>query len=81
MVIWTADPLSTVGGEAYTTIVDGNIVRKPDGRVLMSLSELAMTAQYNPVHSEHITAESTYTIRNNAYSFGCTFAEGEVAVC
>ena len=53
-------------------IVNGNIVRVPDGRVLMSLSELAMTAQYNPVHSEHITAESTYTIRNNAYSFGCT---------
>ncbi len=61
-------------------IVDGNIVRKPDSRVLMSLSELAMTAQYNPVHSEHITAESTYTIRNNAYSFGCTFVEVEVDV-
>ena len=42
-----------------------------------------MTAQYNPVHSEHLTAESTYTIRNNAYSFGCTFAEVEVdmAMC
>ena len=61
-------------------IVDGNIVRVPDGKVLMSLSELAMTAQYNPVHSEHITAESTYTIRNNAYSFGCTFVEVEVDV-
>ena len=61
-------------------IVDGDIVRKPDGRILMSLSELAMTAQYNPVHSEHITAESTYTIRNNAYSFGCTFAEVEVDI-
>ena len=65
---------------ANMDIVDGNIVRKPDGRVLMSLSELAMTAQYNPVHSEHITAESTYTIRNNAYSFGCTFVEVEVDV-
>ena len=61
-------------------IVNGNIVRVPDGRVLMSLSELAMTAQYNPAHSEHITAESTYTIRNNAYSFGCTFAEVEVDI-
>ena len=61
-------------------IVNGNIVRVPDGRVLMSLSELAMTAQYNPVHSEHITAESTYTIRNNAYSFGCTFAEVEIDI-
>ena len=46
----------------------------------MSLSELSMTAQYNAVHSEHITAESTYTIRNNAYSFGCTFAEVEVDI-
>ncbi|NLU25033.1 MAG: amidohydrolase [Clostridiales bacterium] len=26
VVIWTADPLSTVGGEAYMTIVDGQIV-------------------------------------------------------
>jgi xanthine dehydrogenase molybdenum-binding subunit len=65
---------------ANMDIVDGNIIRKGDGSVLMSLSELAMTAQYNPVHSEHITAESTYTIRNNAYSFGCTFAEVEVDI-
>jgi xanthine dehydrogenase molybdenum-binding subunit len=61
-------------------IRDGNIIRKEDGKVLMSLSELAMTAQYDPVCSEHITAESTYTIRNNAYSFGCTFAEVEVDI-
>ena len=61
-------------------IIDSNIVRTTDGRVLMSLSELSMTAQYNPVHSEHLTAESTYTIRNNAYSFGCTFAEVEVDI-
>jgi xanthine dehydrogenase molybdenum-binding subunit len=61
-------------------IVDGNIIRKEDGSVLMSLKELAMTAQYDPVHSQHITAESTYTIRNNAYSFGCTFAEVEVDI-
>ena len=26
IVIWTADPLTTIGGEAYTTIVDGKIV-------------------------------------------------------
>ena len=58
----------------------GSILRKQDGKVLMSLKELAMTAQYNPVHSEHITAESTYTIRNNAYSFGCSFAEVEVDI-
>ena len=61
-------------------IVDGNIVRNTDGKVLMSLSELAMHAQYDPADSRHITAESTYTIRNNAYSFGCTFAVVEVDV-
>ena len=26
IVIWTADPLHTIGGEAYITIVDGRIV-------------------------------------------------------
>mgnify|MGYP000188186199 CR=1 FL=1 len=61
-------------------IVDGNIIRKGDGMVLMSLKDLAMTAQYNAADSEHITAESTYTIRNNAYSFGCTFADVEVDI-
>ena len=61
-------------------IVEGNVVRKESGAVEMDLSHLAMTAQYNPVHSEHITAESTATIRSNAYSFGCTFAEVEVDI-
>ena len=26
IVIWTADPLTTIGGEAYTTIIDGKVV-------------------------------------------------------
>ena len=61
-------------------IQNSNIVRVMDGKVLMSLKERAMTAQYNAADSEHITAESTYTIRNNAYSFGCSFAEVEVDI-
>ena len=61
-------------------IKDGSIFRKSDGKLLMSLSELAMTVQYDPVESDHITAESTYTIRNNAYSFGCTFVDIEVDI-
>jgi len=56
-------------------IADGNIIRTTDRSVLMSLAELAKRVQYDPVRSEHITAESTYTIRSNAYSFGCTFAD------
>ena len=65
---------------AELDIAEGNIIQKSSGAVEMDLSHLAMTAQYNPVHSEHITAESTATIRSNAYSFGCTFAEVEVDI-
>ena len=46
----------------------------------MTLGELATEALYSLEHSEHITAESTYQIKNNAYSFGCTFAEVEVDI-
>ena len=59
---------------------DGKIVRAPDGRVLMTLGELATEALYSTTHSEHITAESTYQIKSNAYSFGCSFAEVEVDI-
>jgi len=59
---------------------DGNIVRQSDGRVLMSLGELATEALYSLSHSQHITAESTCQIKNNAYSFGCSFAEVEVDI-
>lgn len=61
-------------------ILEGTIVRVSDKKVLMSLGELAMQAQYNQAHSEHITAEATYTVRNSAYSLGCTFAEVEVNI-
>jgi xanthine dehydrogenase molybdenum-binding subunit len=61
-------------------IVDGNIVRTTDGRVLMSLGELATEALYSLTDSRHITAESTYQVKSNAYSFGCTIAEVEVDI-
>ena len=61
-------------------IQDGNIVRTTDGRVLMTLEELATEALYSLTNSRHITAESTYQIKSNAYSFGCTIAEVEVDV-
>ena len=61
-------------------VVEGNVVRKQDGKVLLSLKDLAMEAQYNMQDSEHITAEATATIRSNAYSFGCTFADVEVDI-
>jgi xanthine dehydrogenase molybdenum-binding subunit len=61
-------------------VVDSNIVRKTDGRVMMSLGELATEALYSTTHSEHITAESTYQIKSNAYSFGCCIAEVEVDI-
>jgi xanthine dehydrogenase molybdenum-binding subunit len=61
-------------------IVEGNIVRVTDGRVLMSLGDLAKEALYNKEHSEHLSMEKTTTSRSNAYSFGCCFAEIEVDI-
>ena len=65
---------------ANLDLIDGKIVRITDGRELMTLGELATEALYSLTHSQHITAESTYQIKNNAYSFGCTFAEVEVDI-
>ena len=65
---------------ANLDLIDGKIVRITDDRDLMTLGELATEALYSLTHSQHITAESTYQIKNNAYSFGCTFAEVEVDI-
>lgn len=61
-------------------IIDGKIIRTTDGREMMTLSELAMEALYSLEHSQHFSAESTYQIKSNAYSFGCTLAEVEVDI-
>ena len=61
-------------------IEDGYIININNSRRLMSLAELATTALYNLEHSQHITAESTYQVKSNAYSFGCSFAEVEVDI-
>ncbi len=61
-------------------IVDSNVVRKTDGAVQVSLKDLATEAFYSLTHSVHLTAESTYQIKSNAYSFGCAVAEVEVNI-
>ena len=61
-------------------LVDGKIVRKEDGRVLMTLGEMATETLYSLTQSQHITAETTAQIKSNAYSFGCSFAEVEVDI-
>ena len=61
-------------------IINGNVVRITDGEVLMSLGELATEKLYSLTDNGHLTAESSYQIKNNAYSFGCTFAEVEVDI-
>ena len=61
-------------------IVNGYIVRTTDGEVLMSLGELATEKLYSLTNNGHLTAESSYQIKNNAYSFGCTFVEVEVDI-
>ncbi|MBO1700156.1 molybdopterin-dependent oxidoreductase, partial [[Clostridium] symbiosum] len=61
-------------------LIDGNIVRMGDGEILMSLAELATEKLYSLTNNGHLTAESTYQAKTNAYSFGCTFAEVEVDI-
>ncbi|WP_349944091.1 xanthine dehydrogenase subunit XdhA [Lacrimispora sp. BS-2] len=61
-------------------IRDGKIVRTTDGRELITLGELATEAIYSLSNSQHLTSESTYQIKSNAYSFGCCFAEVEVDI-
>lgn len=59
-------------------IRDSQIIRTTDNSVLMSLAEFSQEALYSMTDSRHMTAESTYQIKSNAYSFGCTLAEVEV---
>nr|WP_326185084.1 xanthine dehydrogenase subunit XdhA [uncultured Oscillibacter sp.] len=61
-------------------LVDGQIVRRSDGRILKSLGDLATESLYSLESSQHITAETTAQIKSNAYSFGCSFAEVEVDI-
>ena len=61
-------------------LVDGNIIRTTDGRVLKTLGDLAMESLYSLEDSHHITAEETCQIKSNAYSFGCCIAEVEVDI-
>ena len=61
-------------------IRDGNIIRTTDGRVLMSLGELASSSLYDLEHCEHLAMEKTAQLKSNAYSFGCAFAEVEVDI-
>lgn len=61
-------------------IKNGVIIRTTDQRALMSLEELSMQVLYSTTLSAHITAESTYQTKTNAYSFGCTFCEVEVDI-
>lgn len=66
--------------KANLDLIDGKIVRISDGKELMTLGQLATEALYSMTNSQHLTAESTYQIKNNAYSFGCSFAEVEVDI-
>ena len=71
---WTHVPVADLD------IVDGILVCTTDGRALMSLGDLATEVLYSLENAEHLTAESTYQIKSNAYSFGCCFAEVEVDI-
>ena len=61
-------------------IVDNNIITLDNKETVMDVAQLAITALYSMEDSRHITAESTYQIKSNAYSFGCCFADVEVDI-
>ena len=62
-------------------IVESNIVRVIDGKILMTMEELATETMYTLKKTNlHITAEETHTVRSNAYSFGASFVEVEVDI-
>lgn len=62
-------------------IVDSTIVRKTDVRKLLTMEELATESLYTlKTENQHITAETTHTIRTNAFSFGASFAEVKVDI-
>lgn len=61
-------------------LVDGSIILKSTGEILMELGELATETLYSLEHSQHITAEATAQCKSNAYSLGCAFAEVEVDI-
>lgn len=61
-------------------LIDGVIRRKADDRVYMTLGQLATEALYSTTHSQHLTAETTADVKNNAFHFGCSFAEVEVDI-
>jgi len=61
-------------------IKEGRIIRTADNEEMTTVEDLATEALYSLTHSEHMTSESTYQIKTNAYSFGCCFAEVEVDI-
>jgi len=59
---------------------EGVIYRIADNKRLCTVGEVAAHAIYNTDHSVHITAETTADVKNNAFNFGCSFAEVEVDI-
>ena len=74
-----AEKLSGVKADELD-IVDNNIIVSDTNELVMPVSQLATTALYSMEDSRHITAETTYQIKSNAYSFGCCVADVEVDI-
>ena len=52
-------------------------------QAVMAQRDVAVRMQYTnstKINSEHLTAESTYTMRHNAFAFGASFVDLEVDV-
>ena len=62
---------------------DEQVICTETGEKIFSIAHVALQSQYinnKEIDSEHISAESTFTMRHNAFSFGASFADIEVDV-
>lgn len=61
--------------EEKLDLKDGTIIYKDTGKNAMTFSELAYASLYDLQNSQQLTAESTYCMKENAFSFGACFAD------
>ncbi|MEG1810327.1 MAG: xanthine dehydrogenase molybdenum-binding subunit XdhA [Clostridia bacterium] len=64
--------------QAELELSEAGICVRKSGEVLCTIADVAVNSLYDMKNSRHITAESTYCMRDNAYSFGVCFADVEV---
>ncbi|MCR5289728.1 MAG: xanthine dehydrogenase molybdenum-binding subunit XdhA [Treponema sp.] len=61
-------------------LVDGNIIEKVSGNVVLTLAQVGMESTYSLRNTNHIVAEETIHCTDNSFAFGACFAEVTVDI-